>query len=227
MSTSNGKESSPQNSISSYDADVNFQTASSSVVCSIECDLRYSQLEERVGKLEQKLTDEQTQQIPKCAHQDVTDSQGHSSDDIDTCTTKFITNREQTTEVVIPFKLQATQSVQHSTPFFSDHDNSGYQMCIQMNRGDSSDPELTFSLVIMKSKQDDQLPWPFNRQITIELTNDGKGILTTIYPKSEKSFERPKYDLNKPFKFMCKRYNDLLSDGSISDDKIVFLVTVV
>ena len=46
------KEVSPESSISSYSADFTFNSPSSSITCSLECDLRHKKLEERVEKLE-------------------------------------------------------------------------------------------------------------------------------------------------------------------------------
>lgn len=106
-------------------------------------------------------------------------------------------------------------------------------MCIQMNIHESKKGEtrLSFSLVIMRGKRDDRLPWPFNRQVTLvcKSTQKSKKHLTFIVdPKSDKSFERPKLYLNKPIAFFSeKRYHELLSEGLISDNKIVFFVTVI
>ena len=133
-----------------------------------------------------------------------------------------------TTTIVIPCEPQTSTKSTNSTPFFSDKDNSGYQMCINLSRSEDLNPELTFALVIMRSKLDKNLPWPFNRKIILTVigNNTNKDKIIMIQPNSEKSFQRPKSDLSEPFTVLKIHYTVLFDDGFISDDKVTFQVTV-
>ena len=133
-----------------------------------------------------------------------------------------------TTTIVIPCEPQTSTKSTNSTPFFSDKDNSGYQMCINLSRSEDLNPELTFALVIMRGKLDKNLPWPFNRKIILTVigNNTCKDKTITIQPNSEKSFQRPKSDLSEPFTVLKIHYTVLFDDGFISDDKVTFRVTV-
>ena len=133
-----------------------------------------------------------------------------------------------TTTIVIPCEPQTSTKSTNSTPFFSDKDNSGYQMCINLSRSDHMNPELRFAFVIMRGKQDKILPWPFNRKIILTVigNNACKDKTITIQPNSEKSFQHPKSDLSEPFIFLRVHYTVLFEGGFISDDEVSFRVTV-
>lgn len=188
-------------------------------------------MEERVCVLEQIEKDRNDLQLT--ARED-TMTATNSQDPDTLCGVKFITDREHTSMVTmsLPNKLQVGHNV-HSAPFFSDDHDSGYQMCIRMDIHESkkSETHLQFSFVIMCGKHDDKLPWPFNRKVTVVCTHtkDGKDSLKsfTIQPNSSKSFECPKSDLNKPRKFLTKSLCEMQSNGFISDNTIVFAVTVI
>ena len=133
-------------------------------------------------------------------------------------------------KVEITCEAQASTKTTNSPPFFSDSGNSGYQMCITLSRNDHIDPELKFSLVIMRSKKYKELPWPFRREVRVTCVHNvdqSKDNVLMIKPRSEKSFQRPKSDLNEPFVFLQKHYSGLFDGGFISnDDKVNFLVNV-
>lgn len=267
------QESSPENSLSSYEGDVTFNcTCMPTVTCSVEYitamqkkidELEKTVLEEKLkrdnehkmvseivikleGKvdgLEKKLEgahelkkdievlkqafSSTLKTIPE--HSDK-GSQSHNVDVVHRVSAYNGTNDELATNtVVISCITQTATKSTNSTPFFSDKGNSGYQMCIHVNASDEINPELSFSLVIMRGKVDKHLPWPFSREITFRLINKddcNKHKIVTVQPKSEKSFHRPKSDLNEPFVFLQNRYSRLFDDGFIRDDKITFHVTV-
>ena len=160
------------------------------------------------------------------AHQTSTSG---TTNDASTCVLEeSISDEAVTTEVVIPCEAQTSTKSTNSAPFFSDRNNSGYQMCINLSRSEDFNPELTFALVIMRGKLDKTLSWPFNRKIvlTVISNNASKHDVITIQPKSEKSFQRPKSGLSEPFPFLKKHYTVLFDGGFISDDRVTIQVTV-
>ena len=194
---------------------------------------KLERLDERVGILEQKVNerDEFSSSHKESEH---TNTRGtHKCDNY--VGYKFTTDREKTSEVVLclPHKLQSSLRVINSTPFFSDHEDSGYQLCLQRSLHESKNKQsiLTFSFVIMNGgKCDDKLPWPFNRQVTLVCSsskNDDNSLTRTINPKPSRSYERPTSVLNKPVKFLTMSLDELEDAGFISDNKITFFVTVV
>ena len=152
-----------------------------------------------------------------------------ATNDASTCELEeLISDEAVTTKVVIPCEAQTSTKSTNSAPFFSDRNNSGYQMCINLSRSEGLNPELTFALVIMRGKLDKTLPWPFNRKIVLTvISNDAsKHDAIAIQPKSEKSFQRPKSDLNESFPFLKKHYTVLFAGGFINDDRVTIQVTV-
>ena len=139
-----------------------------------------------------------------------------------------ISDESVTTKVDIPCEAHTSTKSTNSAPFFSDAGDCGYQMCINLSRSEGLNPELTFALVLMRGKFDKNLHWPFSRKIILTvISNDAsKHHVITIQPKSEKSFQRPKSDLNEPFAFLKKHYTVLFDGGFINDDKVAIQVTV-
>ena len=133
------------------------------------------------------------------------------------------------TTVIIPYEPQTSTKSTNSAPFFSNKDNSGYQMCVNPSRSGHLNADLTFALVIMWGKHNKILPWPFNCKIVLTvISNDAsKNKSITIQPNSEKPFQRPKSDLNEPFTFLKQHYTILFDGGFVSDDnKVTVRVTV-
>ena len=93
-----------------------------------------------------------------------------ATNDASTCELKeSISDEAVTTKVVIPCEAQTSTKSTNSAPFFSDRNNSGYQMCINLSRSEGLNPELTFALVIMRGKLDKTLSWPFNRKMILAM----------------------------------------------------------
>ena len=250
-------DSSPENSLSSYStsAEHEFNSSTPSVTISVE---QFTMMQKEISMLKQTVNEHGAQitklnkQIehlqlinmtlrsaqkdkdefdlndryqPK-AHQTSTSG---TTNDASTCVLEeSISDEAMTTEVVIPCEAQTSTKSTNSAPFFSDRNNSGYQMCINLSRSEGLNPELTFALVIMRGKLDKTLSWPFNRKMILTvISNDAsKHDVITIQPKSQKSFQRPKSDLNEPFPFLKKHYTVLFDGGFINDDRVAIQVSV-
>ena len=249
-------DSSPENSLSSYITDHDFISAAASVTTSVEaltmmqkkmntleetvneCRAQITELNERIRHLELRnaqkdMDDSKTaigQLITIPEHSESLDDQlkARLASSGTTNDASTISDEKMATTVVIPCEAQTSTKRTNSAPFFSDIDNSGYQMCINLSRSEELNPELTFALVLMRGKLDKHLPWPFNRKIvlTVISKDTSKHEVIAIQPKSEKSFQRPKSDLNEPFIFLKKHYTVLFDGGFISDDKVAIQVTV-
>ena len=167
-------------------------------------------------------------QVEVCGNRDdSTDSINPTSyggcNDTDTDSSNF------ESKVEINCEAQTSTNNVNSPPFFSDHGDAGYQMCITLERNNHDDPELKFSFVIMKSKMDKKLPWPFGREVRVAVVHKvdrSKDNVIMIRPKSEKSFQCPKSDLNEPFMFLQEHHSSLFNGGFITGNKITFNITV-
>ena len=200
-------------------------------------DAEVIELKKQIRFLELRGTDELKKDVdePKkinnqsALYHTCTDSTNDASAYEGTICDEAVTTKPDYTIVMIPCEPQTPTKSTNSAPFFSDKENTGYQMCIHLSRNEHIDPELTFALVIMRGKLDKILPWPFNRGIALTLVNiedTSKHKIIMIQPNSEKSFQRPKSDLNEPFIFLQQRYTGLFNGGFISDDKVTLHVTV-
>ena len=124
-----------------------------------------------------------------------------------------------------------TVCTSYSNTFYTGFNNSGYKMCVQMEvtpkTNESSDLQLTLSLVMMASKEDCQLSWPFNKEVNIKLLNEDEcqDESVQVLPNPwDVSFHRPRTKLeplNEPWVLMqFSYYSDLEQGGFICDDAL-------
>ena len=89
---------------------------------------------------------------------------------------------------------------------------------------------ISLFFVLMRGEWDRSLPFPFQRQITLKLLDQGgdKHIVETFLPDPHSSsFRRPVADMNAPFGYYCFVAHDTLLNGSfIRDDNIYIVISV-
>lgn len=116
----------------------------------------------------------------------------------------------------------------YSNAFYTGFNNSGYKMCLQMKvSSEYSDLQLTLSLIMIASKQDCQLSWPFDKEINVKLLNEDKHKHKSVkvLPNPwDVSFHRPRTNLeplNEPWTLLYFKYHsDLEQEGFICDDTL-------
>ena len=112
-----------------------------------------------------------------------------------------------------------------SLPFYSGR--YGYKMCVRlyiMGDGTGKGTHLSLFFVVMRGEFDNILQWPFTRQVTFKLINQGRGrdIVDTFQPDPfSSSCRKPKSDMNVASgcpKFVS--HTELEMGGFIMDDTI-------
>ena len=113
----------------------------------------------------------------------------------------------------------------YSPPFYSRP--HGYRMCIRVylnGDGSGSGTHLSVFFVLMQSKHDSSLRWPFTQPVTLTLVNQrfaSKNVSRTFFPESQRDhdpFQRPQSEMKKPCGFHRFMLHSALRDVSFTRD---------
>ena len=120
----------------------------------------------------------------------------------------------------------------HSAPCYTSQ--YGYKYCVRLHlngEGDGRGTHISIFFIIMKSKYDDLLSWPMQKQVTIQLVNPknrADSIIETFFsnPKSF-SFQRPTENMKVAFGYQTLISKEqFLNGGFIKDNSAFIRVTV-
>ena len=116
----------------------------------------------------------------------------------------------------------------YSPPFYtSPH---GYRMCIRFypaGDGMGKNTHISLFFVIMRSEQDNLLPWPFQQKVRFTLINqeNQKNSITEAFvpdPKSP-SFQKPEKDINSAYGFPKFTKCSVLDEESFTKGDILYI----